>query len=318
MKSTTFFSLRALQIFSYVAKHRNFTKAAAEMHISQSAVSHQIKKLELDLNTPLIVRKNKTIALTDAGRILNEAVTDSFDTIYKTIDKITSSKRQSVTIRVTPTFGRYWLSPLLPKLWHTFADIEIIVYYATPNAQSDITVDMDIIWVDTHTQQTQQTPNTAILMHDKQVPICKKGYLNTHHITTYADLQKAVLLYEGHKNHWKKWGDMVRFDIHQCTGHCLDDFSSIMFFVSQGEGIALARLGFLKHILSTEQHDIVSPDSITNRGYYAIHRNPYTQDSPTVNRIYDFITQTAAQDNTHILQLLSGYPCLVHAHGESI
>ncbi len=305
MKNNAFFSLRALQIFACVAKHKNFTKAAADIHISQSAVSHQIKKLELDLNTPLILRKNKKIELTDAGRILNEAVTESFDNIYQTIDKITSNKRQSVTIRVTPTFGRYWLSPLLPKLWYTFPDIEIIVYYATPNAQSDITVDIDIIWTD-----TESVPKNSILMDDRQVPICKKGYLQHHNIHTYADLQQAILLYEGHKNYWKKWGNMVQFDIDKCKGHCLDDFSSIMFFVNEGQGVALARLGFLNHILSTEQYDIISPDIIKNKSCYTISRNSYTQTSPTVSHIHNFIVDTAQKNENDMLSLLSKYKSL--------
>lgn len=306
MKRSSFFSLRALEIFSCVAEHRSFTKAAAQLGISQSAVSHQIKKLELDLNTPLLIRNNKKVELSDAGIILYKSAAVNFANIYKTISQITSTEQQSITIRVTPTFGRYWLSPLLPTLWKKFPNIEIIVYYATPNAQSDITVDIDIIW---NTQKSEVQP-TNILMYDEQVPICKKGYLTKCNITSCADLNKAVLLYEGHRQYWEKYACKIGIDISESKGHNLDDFSSIMFFVNKTEGMALSKIGFLKDILSSDTYDIVSPHTIMNDGFYNIHLNSYTENSPIVQRIKNFIVSVAQENNKNIKQLLSEYSAI--------
>ena len=61
--------LNALRAFEAAARHLSFTKAAAELHVTQAAISHQIKTLEEHLGVPLFQRRNKAVLLTDAGQL---------------------------------------------------------------------------------------------------------------------------------------------------------------------------------------------------------------------------------------------------------
>ena len=71
--------LNALRCFDVASKHLSFTKAAAELNVTHSAVSHQIKALETWLGAPLFRRVNRGLVLTNAGQAYLKPVRDSFE-----------------------------------------------------------------------------------------------------------------------------------------------------------------------------------------------------------------------------------------------
>ena len=66
-------SLNALRAFEAAARHLSFTKAAEELHVTQAAISHQVKTLEEQLGLPLFRRLNRRLLLTDADRPISPA-----------------------------------------------------------------------------------------------------------------------------------------------------------------------------------------------------------------------------------------------------
>ena len=71
--------LSALRTFEAAARHLSFTRAAAELYVTQAAVSHQIRALEEHLGAPLFRRLNRRLMLTDQGQLLLPAVREAFD-----------------------------------------------------------------------------------------------------------------------------------------------------------------------------------------------------------------------------------------------
>ena len=80
--------LLQLRYFCVVAKHQNMTKAAAELMISQPALSKTIAALEKELGTPLFVRRNRSIFLNRAGEILYQKIDQSINLIDDTVSEI--------------------------------------------------------------------------------------------------------------------------------------------------------------------------------------------------------------------------------------
>ena len=80
--------LLQLRYFCVVAKHQNMTKAAAELMISQPALSKTIASLEKELGTPLFVRRNRSIFLNRAGEILYQKIDQSINLIDDTVSEI--------------------------------------------------------------------------------------------------------------------------------------------------------------------------------------------------------------------------------------
>src|SRR3546814_4079926 len=70
--------LNALRAFESAARHLSFTKAAGELHVTQAAISHQVKALEDHLGLPLFRRLNRRLVLTEAGQLYLPVLREAF------------------------------------------------------------------------------------------------------------------------------------------------------------------------------------------------------------------------------------------------
>ncbi|WP_306110792.1 MULTISPECIES: LysR family transcriptional regulator [Roseovarius] len=117
-----------LRIFHAVADAGSLTHAGDQLHLSQSAVSRQIRALEESLNATLFHRHARGLILTEQGELLFDATR----AMVKRLDAATARIRDSEEevfgeLRVTTTigFGTLWLAPRLPKLFATYPDLNI-------------------------------------------------------------------------------------------------------------------------------------------------------------------------------------------------
>src|SRR6201991_5163765 len=102
--------LNALRAFEASARHLSFTKAGLELHVTQAAVSHQIKSLEEILGVRLFRRLPRGLALTDEGQALLPVLSESFGRIRATLDRFENGHfREVVTVGTVGTFATGWL-----------------------------------------------------------------------------------------------------------------------------------------------------------------------------------------------------------------
>jgi LysR family glycine cleavage system transcriptional activator len=102
--------LNALRAFEAVARHQSFTRAAAELFVTQAAISHQIKSLEEHLGVPLFWRNARRLELTDEGHALAPFVRDAFASLTLGIDLLRERRgSQLLTVSTTPTVAAKWL-----------------------------------------------------------------------------------------------------------------------------------------------------------------------------------------------------------------
>jgi len=126
-------NLRQLKIFLTVAKYRHFSKAAQELHITQSAVSMQIKQLEETLGVILFDRLGKTVHLTAAGRILEEQALRILGVereIYQAIEELKGLERGSVAVGASTTPGIYILPTILGKYRRRYPHVALNYWIA--------------------------------------------------------------------------------------------------------------------------------------------------------------------------------------------
>ncbi|HEX8963841.1 MAG TPA: transcriptional regulator GcvA [Rhodocyclaceae bacterium] len=120
--------LKALRAFESAGRHLSFQKAAAELHVTPAAISHQIKLLEEHLGTPLFSRMTRRIKLTAAGRHLLPELADGFARIAAAVARVRSSRRPgTLSIAVPPLFASKWLMPRLHAFVSAFPDLELKV-----------------------------------------------------------------------------------------------------------------------------------------------------------------------------------------------
>jgi LysR family transcriptional regulator, glycine cleavage system transcriptional activator len=110
MKLSKQFPLNALRVFEAVARHGSFTRAGAELGMTQTAVSYQIKLLEENIGEPLFLRRPRQIRLTDVGEQLAPKVTEAFEMLNEAVASVRETTEEILTIHSTGTFAQQWLS----------------------------------------------------------------------------------------------------------------------------------------------------------------------------------------------------------------
>lgn len=121
-------SLSALRAFEAAARLSSFKKAAEELSVTPTAVSHRVRLLEQQVGQPLFVRTVRAVALTDDGRLLLKAVGEGFQMITAAVDTIREPRRTVVTLSATPAFAAKWLIPRMADWQHAHPEIDLHVH----------------------------------------------------------------------------------------------------------------------------------------------------------------------------------------------
>ncbi|SHH19118.1 LysR family transcriptional regulator, glycine cleavage system transcriptional activator [Ferrimonas marina] len=117
----------AFKVYEAVARHLSFTQAAKELHVTQSAVSRQVKQLEHDLNASLILREHRRIRLTPQGQDLYERLRQHYGELESLISSWRGVQPQRIVIKAAVSYAMRSLMPLIPELNAHFSDYEIVV-----------------------------------------------------------------------------------------------------------------------------------------------------------------------------------------------
>ena len=115
-----------LRAFEAAGRLQSFTLAAEELHLTQSAISHQVKELEDYFGRPLFFRRNRRVETTPEGRRLQESLGRVFDVIEAACNEVAlAPKAQVLAVHSSPSFAAKWLGPRLPEFIQAHPDITI-------------------------------------------------------------------------------------------------------------------------------------------------------------------------------------------------
>jgi LysR family glycine cleavage system transcriptional activator len=121
-------SLNALKTFEAAARHLSFKKAATELHVTPTAVSHQIQQLENLLGVKLFSRMHRGLALTDAAYECLPSLRKGFDALQISIDQLQQHRGPDIiTIGTSPSFASLWLFPRLHRFTLLYPDFDVRV-----------------------------------------------------------------------------------------------------------------------------------------------------------------------------------------------
>jgi LysR family glycine cleavage system transcriptional activator len=118
--------LSALRTFEVAARHLSFTKAAAELHVTQGAVSQQIKQLEASLGFALFHRTPRCLTLTEKGEALAETAQSAFRRLFDKIDDLCQGQESGIlTVSVSPSLAVKWLIPRLGRFYERHPEVDV-------------------------------------------------------------------------------------------------------------------------------------------------------------------------------------------------
>ena len=266
-------SLHALRVFEAVARLRNFTGAAHELHLTQSAVSHQIRKLEQFFSTPLIIRDKRLMSLTPEGTELYIATQEALNIVSEATGRIVA-RRNQIRVKALPSIGARWLMPRLGDFYTRFPGVE---------------VRLTTMWDDAPTYRHDQydfciqfgpgdipDENVDQLHEEWLTVVCAPSLLHGEHEISAALLEKFTLIHPtGNYDDWQCWLRLASGHEFRMTGpeQLVDtDYLAIEAALC-GIGIAVIDPIFIKQELRAGR--LVEPFRKrvkTGRGYYLVSR----------------------------------------------
>ena len=121
-------SLHALEQFVALARTKNFTRAAEELHLSQPALSRAIQKLEDQLGQPLFERKPREVLLTDLGELLHERAREILQLVEDTFSELAEAGRRGrIRLGAIPTIAPYFLPAVLSRFAELHPEVAVSV-----------------------------------------------------------------------------------------------------------------------------------------------------------------------------------------------
>lgn len=127
--------LLALEAFDAAARHMSFKAAAAELHLTPSAISHRVRQLERHLGLALFRRLNREIRLTEAGQDYANATRKAFDQVVQASAKLLLPRQaEELRLSAVPHFATLWIIPHLERFLDTQAGLRLYVESSQRNA----------------------------------------------------------------------------------------------------------------------------------------------------------------------------------------
>ena len=120
--------IRQLRYFEAVVRHRHFTRAAEELHVAQSALSHQVRRLERELGIELLTRTTRTVTPTEAGELVaarGRAVMAELDALRGEVDELRGLVRGHVSVGALLFGGDLDIPSTLARFSATFPEVEV-------------------------------------------------------------------------------------------------------------------------------------------------------------------------------------------------
>jgi LysR family glycine cleavage system transcriptional activator len=238
--------LNALRAFEAAARHLSFTRAAAELFVTQAAVSHQIKALEGHVGVKLFRRLPRRLLLTDEGQAYAHALTDVFARLARATARLRepdAARKRLLTVSVLPSFAARWLVPRLGRFRTLHPEIDVRVSpqaAAADFARDDVDVGIR------YGGGKYPGLRSDRLLDDELFPVCSPALRRGRHaLRTPRDLRHHVLLHDETNDDWRTWlvaaGVGVEDGVDATRGPIFTDASMLLEAALGGQGVALAR-----------------------------------------------------------------------------
>jgi LysR family glycine cleavage system transcriptional activator len=280
--------LNALRAFEAGARHLSFTKASDELHVTQAAISHQVKQLEELLGVQLFQRLTRRLVLTEAGQRLLPFVSEGLDRIAEGVNQVTERAGRLLTVSVTPTFGVKWLADRLGRFWRKHPEIDLRLHHSFQSVDLRAgEADMAVRWGAGSWPGCQAT----LLMEGDVVPVCSPALLaGGHPLRSPEDLKHHTLLHERDCEEWAHWLISMGIDgVDPRRGPIIDDFTVRSQALLDGHGVALMTRSMIAKELAAGT--LVKPfddDWDLDGGYYIVVPDS-AQPKPKVEAFRNFL-----------------------------
>lgn len=243
--------LNALRAFEAAARNKSFKRAADELFVSHSAISHQVRRLEDYLGVDLFHRIPRGVELTRAGRMYYPPLHDAFRLIDEGTDLVLAPRKEGpLTLQVYSTFAVRWLIPRLTTFHRTRPDVLVRLH----TSQSDVNFeheDVDLCVL----VGVADAPGVHydFLFNTELFPVCSPEFREVQGVDAPEDLADVHLIqvYPSRRD-WYHWLDRHGVaEVDPEAGLQVDSYDLAFNTASQGLGVALGMRPFVDRELDS-------------------------------------------------------------------
>ena len=261
--------LTSLRAFEAAGRHLSFTKAAAELTVTQAAISHQVKGLEAHLGTALFLRLPRRLELTKSGTALLPVVRDAFDQISQPVAALADDVASSdLVVRLAPSFAAKWLSPKLADFRQKHPQVHLSLTHS--NEAADFARHAVDIAVTYGTGDWPGVVADPVLSIDF-FPVCAPAFMQGEHpLTDHGNLRHYTLLHDADHSNWSQWLELAGIDnVDPLRGTVMDDTNVLIQAAIDGQGVALGSTHFVADHLDAGR--LVMPFDVVMHSDYAYY-----------------------------------------------
>lgn len=282
-------SLSALRVFEAAGRHLSFTKAAGELHVTQAAVSHQIKALEEQLGVQLFRRAPRRLLLTDAGQLYLPEVRAAFDRLSAATAHLRRAESSGVlTVSVLPSFAAKWLVPRLRRFRDRHPEFDVRV------AADDHPVDFGRDDVDLALRYgSGNYPGVTAerFLTEALTPMLSPALLQAGPpLRIPGDLAGYTLLQDDMSVGWSDWlGAAGAVGVNPHRGPAFNDSSMVLQAALDGQGVALGRTVLAADDLASGRLVRPFPLSLPSPSAYWVVYPPRSAQHPKIVAFRDWL-----------------------------
>lgn len=281
---TTLPSLNGLRAFEAAARHLSFTRAADELNVTQTAISHQIRRLEEQLGIRLFERRNRALGLTQAAQGYLPAVRAAFEDLRRATARLQQGSREDIlTVSTTPSLAAKWLITRVAAFQAVQPRLEVRISASTH------LVDFQREQVDMAVRYGRGNwPRLRAdwLMAEDMFPVCSPALLSgTKPLREPKDLAQHTLLHASPlREEWQLWLTAAGLPASLAAqrGLVFDQSFMAVEAAREGLGVALGRTPLVEADIAAGR--LVVPFDMklpADAGFYVVSPEE-TADMPTI------------------------------------
>lgn len=301
-----------LRSFDAAARHGSFTKAAAELCITQGAVSQQVKQLEEWLRRPLFLRTPRALVPTPEGKWLAVVLRESFDAIESTLAQMRQpAEAATATLSCSPSFAMSWLTPRLGDFFrqHPHTGLRVFGEFHTldrtrmvrDGVEAAVRFDLG----------GYRDLNATVFLDEWLIPVASPAFLARHpRISAPDDLHGEWLLHDGSAwdgadtyEEWQHWFAQMDSTPPPWAGGQQFNLSQLALGAAlAGQGIAMGRAALVLQDVKAERLVPLLGHSVPSRAAYSFVTT--THPSPAMELVREWLLKEARRFGEERAQVL--------------
>lgn len=231
-----------LRAFEAAARLQSFALAAGELHLTPSAISHQVKELEAYFGRPLFIRRNRRIEPTPEALRLLDSLSRVFDTIEVACSEVSlAPSAQVLAVHCAPSFAVKWLAPRLPDFARQYPDITLRLSTGPEPLDLNRTREIDIAISYGH---ALERPGIEVVALGKEplVPMCAPVLLASAETLEHLVLNTTLIESSLSRVTWRDWFAANKLPLPERPRPSFDRAALAISAAADGMGIVLESL----------------------------------------------------------------------------